>query len=89
MARISGDVLRPYLRNGVETILYEGNRGLEIKIQGSLGAYLLNVNSLPQEIRYGDERTSLSSGVVCEILGPDMPRNFNIERYWSSVALTD
>ncbi len=89
MAQISAEVLRPYLRDRPDQILYERNWGLEIKVQGSLAAYLLNSNSMPHEIRYGVDSTSMASEVVCEILGPDLPSNFNIERYWSSVALTD
>ena len=78
MAQISAEVLRPYLRDRPDPILYERNWGLEIKVQGSLAAYLLNLNSSssPHEIRYGVDSTSMASRGVMRNLGARLTQQF-------------
>ena len=88
-AQISAQALKPYLPDRAGVMQHEKHWGIEIKVEDSLVAHLLHSRSLLQEIRYEIDNTLLEPDVVCEILGPDLPSNFHVERYWSSVALTD
>ena len=64
MAQISAEVLRPYLRDRQDSILYERNWGLEIKVQGSLphGGLPFDLNSFRRRMKYGTvSSTSMAS----------------------------
>ena len=62
--------------------------GLEIQVEGSRRTLLPHGMLIPRHLRYPEEDRSLPPEIAYELLGPDLPTNFNIGRRWIGVALT-
>lgn len=73
-----------------EEFIEEDLRGLRIE-------YRTRVQNIPmnpfynsrQRGRFWRDETELQSGILCEALGPGLPSNADVARFWYNVALTE